>query len=281
MSDPDDWAPLSPEELAQHPGEARPREFGAGRAEFVLAVPAADDEPEEPPPVPLAVPRTVARSVDPAAEAALQELKRKIAQAPPAQSLVAAVQRREQREARRQQAIERSAPPPAPAPATVPPRPAEPVAAIAMTHADVDPRETEPWFHDLPPGEQERLRAVWWQQRHQFDDSGLRRQRRYARAASHGALVFLALGVLQSLLAGGFGLVPAMTLGGAVAAFVAEALGGGRFLYGCAGGLAWVACMGVAVFTQPFLMSSLLMASFGMGAVGMEGEMRRSGGFRD
>jgi hypothetical protein len=217
---------------------------------------------------------------DPRAEQALAELKRKLQQTPKGQSLIAAVQQREQKCARRERAAV-----------------AEPLRATVVTMADDptqraqlaydqgadgrDEREESEWFRALPRKEQERLRGQWADERCRFTDGWARFRVRMVRAMSGGALVMGILGVLQSLLLGGFELVPAMAFAGACAGGFAELFRGDRFVYALCGGLAWVCVMGPVVLRQPFALPGLTMAAYGLGAIGMEGEMRRSGGFKD
>lgn len=283
----DDWAPLPEGELCQRPGEGvavPPRAAVAARAPVAPAAPV---------PAPARAPRPAkpaVKPVDPEAERALAALKAKIAAAAPATSLIADVQHRQQREERKRQAVGKvpelvaavvappsAALPPAPAPA---PEPA-PEVVIDTAACEVDPRELEPWFKQLPASERERLRAQWWLERHRHDGKGLAVRRRLQRALGYGALVFFVLGVLQAMLVGSVALVPMLTAAGAVAGGLAEILGGGRFVYALAGAMAFVAVMGPMVLVQPLSLTSLLIACYGMGAIGMDGEMRRSGGFRD
>jgi hypothetical protein len=72
-----------------------------------------------------------------------------------------------------------------------------------------------------------------------------------------------------------------MLLAGAIAGAIAELCRGDRFVYALCGGLAWACVMGPVLFVQPFVMPGVMLAAYGMGAMGMEGEMRRSGGFAD
>ena len=281
----DDWAPLPEGELCQRPGEGvavPPRAAVAARAPVAPAAPVQA-------PSPALAPRPAkpaAKPVDPEAERALAALKAKIAAAAPATSLIADVQHRQLREERKRQAVGKvpelvaavvappsASPPPAPAPA--------PEVVIDTAACEVDPRELEPWFKQLPASERERLRAQWWLERHRHDGKGLAVRRRLQRALGYGALVFLVLGLLQALLVGSVALVPMLTAAGAVAGGLAEILGGGRFVYAFAGAMAFVAVMGPMVLVQPLSLTSLLIACYGMGAIGMDGEMRRSGGFRD
>jgi hypothetical protein len=269
----DDWEPLPPEVRIAHPGEVAgpaPRARAATAAGPAPLPPAAGGENSPPRPT---------EPASPAALAAFTALQQKLALRPASRSLVAAVMQDQSKRARRQRAI------------------ANPDCAATLVQLDVpaptpevvyragpdgrDEREDSDWFVGLPAPEQARLRTQWQRERLRFAKTGRLWWLRLRRAACHGALVLGGLGILQSLLLGGFQLVPAMALAGAVAAGVAMAVRGDRFVYALLGGLAWVIVMGPVVLVQPFAMPGLLLAAYGMGAVGMEGEMRRSGGFRD
>ena len=45
-------------------------------------------------------------------------------------------------------------------------------ASEADKAVDVDPRESEQWFSELPDEERERLRSKWHDERHKFDHMG-------------------------------------------------------------------------------------------------------------
>ncbi len=263
MTEASDWEPLLEEHRVSHPGE-----FVAAAEPAVVPAPAAR----------AAVP---APAPDPAAVAALQHLQRRLAAAKPATSLVAAVQRREQRLERRLAAahaafaeqakvVQSSLTGPQDVPLPV---------EFADREADRDPREHEPWFLALPTPDRERLRAYWWHERHRHDGKGVRIRRRVGRAVLHGALVFFVLGLLQILLHGGFAMVPVLTAAGALGAGVAELCGGGRIVYSLAGAGVFVVVLGPMVMLQPLGMVSLMLTTYTMGALGMDGEMQRSGGF--
>lgn len=276
----DDWEPLANDQLCAHPGElsdckkvpgapvpsSSPAPAAAVVAAAATAVAVAAPVPAKPAPL------------TPEQEQLLAQLKAKIADCPEAASILATERKRRQKEKRKQRA---AADPALAASAVVRVPGAPPEVAIDEAASDVDARELEPWFRELPPAEQERLRGQWHMHRHRYDDAGRHFRRRLGRAVGYGALVFFGMGVLQSLLVGGFGLVPILMVCGAIAAGIAELCGGGRFTYAVAGGVAFVAAMGPTVLFQPFSLVSLLLASYGMGLVGMDGEMRRSGGFRE
>jgi hypothetical protein len=217
---------------------------------------------------------------DPDAERRLAELQQRIASVPKSKGpLQSAFRRASRRSAGDDEALADASgvaevPPP-------PPSAAPPDAAVVVGYdraTDRDPREDEPWFRDLPEPERARLRGQWAIERHRFDDRALVLRRRLVRAAWHGALVFFVLSLLQAPLLG-LGPLPLLTLAGALASVLAQALGGGRFVHAFAGATAFVVVMGPTVFVQPFGLIGLLAASYGLGAVGMDREMRRSGGF--
>ncbi|MEO6598033.1 MAG: hypothetical protein ABIP94_25090 [Planctomycetota bacterium] len=281
MSEPDDWAPLPEDQRAAHSGELLDVPVRPPRT--LAPAPATPVRPAAAPTTPSPV---APREPDPEAERALAALKRRIAAAKPATSWIAEMQHREQRAERRRRAANMGEPSVVAATDQTVDVADQAVCADATPPAidaasDIDPREAEPWFRDLPRSEQERLRTHWWYDRHRNDDAGTKVRRRLRRAFVYGASLFFVMGLLQSLLMGGFGLVPALTAVGGVAAVLAEAAGGGRFVYSAAGAIAFVVVMGATVLLQPFALMSLLMASYGMGTLGMDGEMRRSGGFGD
>jgi hypothetical protein len=267
----DDWQPLPSDDLCARPGES---------CDLVKKAP----PPKTPPaPVPPPPPPAAPAPPDPAAERALAELKQKLAAAAPATSLIATVQHREQR------AVRKSKAPPAACAATVV-RTTTPgdvllaevaSAEVAKKEDPPDPRENERWFRTLPETERERLRARWWLAQHRHDGHGLVLRLRLQRALLYGALCFLVLSVLQSMLLGGFAYVPIFVAAGALAAGIAEICKGGRFAYAVAGAAAFVAVMGPGLVAQPLSMVSLMIAAYGMGTIGMDGEMRRSGGFSE
>ena len=269
MSDAD-WEPLPKEQLCGNPGEF----VALGKRPVA---PAAPSPAVAAPPAPVpAAPAPAA--VDPAAERALQDLQQKLAVSQPAASWVAHSLQKQRRVREKRAREPKTA---ALAEAVITATGPAAVVAIDERASNLDARELEPWFKELPAREQERLRQRWWEERERFAHEGQRWQRRMLRALGHGALVMGLLGILQSLLLGNLFLVPTMAAAGAMAAGLAEMFRGDRFVYALCGALGWVLVMGEVVLQQPFAMPGLLMAAYGMGAVGMEGEMRRSGGFRD
>lgn len=279
----DDWEPLPEEQRGRHPGELADAHRRVG-AKPAVATPRA-----APPPVVFEEPHdpvAEAAAVQ-AAEQALAELKARLDKARPATSLIAEVQHRELRAERKRKAAQiaasRGMVPPV---AKVVVAPAgEPRGEVAVEidprGADIDPRETEPWFAELPKKEQERLRTHWWHERHRGDDAGVRTRRRIGRALGGGAALFLLMGFLQAPLVGSLAKVPALVVAGAIGAGLAEVFGGGRVRYAIAGALAFLGVMGAEILVQPFSMMSLMLCTYAMATLGMDGEMRRSGGFGD
>ncbi len=264
----DDWEPLPSGDLCARPGET---------CELAKKVP----QPTPPPPPPAPPPAPPAPP-DPAAERALAELRQKLAVAAPATSLIATVQHRELRSQRK-----RKAPPVACAETVVrTTKPADALLAEVQCAEGAkkageppDPREKEAWFRKLPETERERLKARWWLVQHRHDGTGLVLRLRLQRALVYGGLCFFVVSLLQSMLIGGFAYVPIFVAAGALAAGIAEICNGGRIVYAAAGTAAFLAVMGPGVVAQPLSLVGLLIAAYGMGTIGMDGEMRRSGGF--
>ncbi|MCA8950951.1 MAG: hypothetical protein KDE27_15715 [Planctomycetes bacterium] len=255
--DASDWEPLPPEKLGLHPGEA---------AELRIARSAA-------------AARLTAEQAA-AAEVALNRLRQKIASAPAPTSLVGHIEQREQRQRRRAAA------------ATVAGAELRQVAVHSdVTAADVplaveyargeagrDPREDEAWFRALPQPEQQRLHAVW--------AAGRARQRRRRwrpvrtlEAVGGGLVISGLLGLLSMLIGATLSQVGLLIGLGALGAGIAQLCGGGRFAYACVGVVAFFGAFAPMLTQNPSLMIAALLLAFGFGALGMEQEMRRSGGF--
>src|SRR5262252_10795574 len=155
MSEPGDWEPLSAEDLAQRPGE-RPA----------------------PTPVKPAPAKSAPPAPHPDAERMLQELKAKIAQAPPASSLIDDVLRREQRERLQQRAAD--------AEQLADCKPVQSTVAVKDLPLDVEfdagehgreAHEDQAWFRALPEAERKRLQEVWAQKRTKgADDHAVQRR---------------------------------------------------------------------------------------------------------
>lgn len=152
---------------------------------------------------------------------------------------------------------------------------------------EMDDREQAEWFLRLPEHEQHRLRERWRARMADVDTDTLRSRAWLQRAAIEGAVLFTFVGIAQYVFCGGGGFLPlvmAFTIAGALAAVAGQLLGGGRFLFALLGALAWaivgIPTLGAGVISAFGLLVSQL-ATFGMGALGMDREMRRTGGFRD
>lgn len=257
--DEDPWAPLPPEDGPPAPhGVPAPEHRPRRRSRAMRGV----------------ARRRGAAPADAAAEQALADLQRRLAAAPRSDDPVRAAL---QRTVRREQAREQVQKPGAAGAGARGQGDPDGVADVAYED-DRDPREDEPWFRVLPPDEQDRLRAGWHAARHGFDDRWQRVGRRLLRAAGHGALLYLALGVLQAPLLGFGPLVP-LVLVGTTGAVLAQAVGGGRFVHGIAGAAVFFAVMGPELLVSPLGMLGAAVSAFGMGAIGLHAEMERSGGF--
>ena len=254
MSEPSDWEPLTEAQRTSNPGES-------------ANVPLRPRAPARP-------------AVDPAAERALQELQRRLREAPASQSLVADLTHREARQHRRQRAAQ------APSLAACKPVVSSVQEKDLPLELQYDPgtagrdvREEQLWFAALPEAERARLHDQWAAERGRFACAGLLRRRQLLRAAGHGALVCFVVAVLQSFLIGHFGLVPLLTGVGGLAAAVVCACRGDRFAYAAAGAAVFMAILAPTILVNPHALYGVVLGAYGMGALGMEDEMRRSGGF--
>jgi len=268
----DDWAPLTEEQLAMRPGEVEDAPFVGEFARVAEKVAEPEvEEPLEPPPK---------KPVDPRAEQMMRELEERVAKAGRGDSLISQVQRREHRTARKQKAKARVAPQLAAmcVVGEAPPEP-EPEFEIAKK-SDVDPRELETWFQELPEDERERLRESWSSERHRFDHTGKVWRRRMKRAAIYGSICFVTTGMLMSYLFMDLNYLWRFALVGPIAGCVAQLCGGERFTYGLVGAIGFIAAIGSAI-AIPFSWYGLLFAITTMCAMGLDGEMRRTGGCTD
>lgn len=256
----DDWAPLSADQRTLHPGERSPGQDPAQRDGQA----SGDDE---------------AAPVDEeAAQQLVRALQEKADARGPSGSLVAALRRREAREARGRAARAAAA-------ATVDAAPdgaeARASAFDVGSGSEVDPRELEAWFQELPEAEQARLRAVWARQRHRFDFAGKAARTRLLRAAAFGAAMFVCNGLLMVLLTGDLWRCLLYAPVGAAAGLLGQCMGGLRFHYMAAGALGFSVVEGANVLANPIMLYGLLFAISSMALVGMDREMRMSGGERD
>lgn len=319
MTDPDDWEPLRSEQVAAHPGElvvVHPRPvtdpavpdpaLPAPAVPVATSVGALSDAHDElsSPTVPSAA-RQVrrAKADDPAAEQALLALKAKIAQRPAAKSLIAQVQNREEKQARKQERRQRAADAPQLA-ATVPgrlraaaepvgPAPAEPAPKgpapaglpVCSTGPDDelplrDPREDETWFRGLPEAEQQRLVAAWSlrRERMKLERPGQLRVRRDRFVSA-----LLAFAVVWLFGSGSYWLA---TVGSAILTGIAwQNLPACRFrdpilacvVYGLCQALAFLVSTDTVL--HPGLVMDVLLLVPMAGLLGFSGEMRRTGGF--
>lgn len=269
----DDWAPLTEEQLAMRPGEVQD---GPCAGEFVrikaggepLAEAASvGDSPE----------LTSEKPLDPRAEKMMRELEERVAKAGRGDSLISQVQRREHRTARKQKAKARVAAQLA-ATCVVGEAPPEPPPEFEIAKkSDLDPRELEPWFQELPEEERERLRDSWHDERHRFDHTGKVYRKRLKRAAIYGSMCFFATGVLMSWLFMDLNYLWRFAILGPIAGCAAQVMGGERFTYGAVGAIGFVGAIGSGIVI-PFSWYGLLFTISVMCMLGMDGEMRRSGG---
>ena len=268
----DDWAPLTPEQLAQRPWEAD---------DSLVAASAGDGRvPAKPAPVAPMPERGPEKPLSPRAEKLVRELQERVAKAGPGDSLIAHVQHRELRTKRKQQAARKVA---AQLTATcvVGELPAEPEPVLELSHkSDLDPRELEGWFQQLPEAEQSRLRAVWHAGRHKFDHTGKAWRSRMKRAAAYGTLSFAITGLLMSFLLMDLMVLVRCLIVGPVAGMAAQLLGGERFVYDMLGLFGFVVAVGSGIML-PFSWYGMIFCVATMAALGMDGEMRRSAGCGD
>ncbi|MEZ6038649.1 MAG: hypothetical protein R3F29_14295 [Planctomycetota bacterium] len=259
----DDWAPLPAEQLVVRPGEV---------------------EAPAPPPakMPRPAPPRPRRRPTPEGERAFAELQQRLLAMPPSDSIVAEMQRREQREARRRDGRARAGEQLASTVVAVE-QVAEAPAALEFDerNSELDPRELEAWFQELPESERERLRAAWSEERHRYDWTSGAAKKRVVRGAVYGAGFFFCLGVLMLFLTGALAHVPFYVLAGGAAGAIATLCGGGRFAFAASGALAFAAIEGENLLAVPFMLYGLLLAIAGMSMIGLDGELRRSAGCRD
>lgn len=257
----DDWAPLSPEQLTLRPGEFEPGPPPAPSPQVVAPLPKRAPQPP-----------------DPRAEQLLRDLQDRIARAPKSDSIVASVDRHEQRRIRRGQMQQR---------ATglgdamlrcddVPEPPAE-VEYEAGRHGR-DEREDSEWFQRLPEQERARLHDAWADRRAQLTSTRATQRRFQNRRMMTAWLCFAGVFLLGTHM-----FWPA-TLGGAVLCGLAwrvlgasrwSDVGVGLLSFAVANIVVMLACsrmnMGIT-WDATLLVVFTWIASF-------DAEMKRSGGF--
>ncbi len=265
----DDWAPLTRAQRTSRPGEhlgeAAPRRDDGALSGLLGAAPS----------------RPLAEALaDEEAERALAALREEIAASGTASSLTAAVQRRIQRGRRRRARADAAREELSEPFVTGATGPASPEFAVDDA-ADLDERELDPWFLALPEVEQARLRAAWSSSRHRFDAAGTAARGRAQRAAWQGASAFAVNALLLTLVGSDAWRVLLHAPVGACAGLLGIALGGERFHFMAAGALAFGLLEGACLLSNPFLLYGMLFAISTMGVVGMDREMRASGGERD
>ena len=260
MNPHDDWAPLSAEQRTLHPGERSPGQ-GPTQREGQAS---GDGE--------------AAPVDDAAAQQLVRALQEKADASGPSESLVAALRRRQAREERCRAAEAAAA---ATAGMAADGGDARLPEFELGAESEVDPRELEPWFLQLPDAERARLRAVWSRQRHRFDGAGEAARTRLLRAAAFGAAMFVCNGLLMVLLTGDLWRCLLYAPVGAAAGLLGQCMGGLRFHYMAAGALGFVVVEGANVLANPIMLYGLLFAISSMALVGLDREMRVSGGERD
>lgn len=277
-ADDDPWAPLPAGAEQQRPGESVDVRS--------VVPPAAGSKPMPPNPPPQSLaPSTAA---DAAQEAALRELAARAAKQPKRPpSLVGSVLQREQRQrtarpAKVDEPTVTAAPPTAaPAASEHPARAAVPVGVVGGSPdappPERDPRETEPWFLQLPPAEQDRLRAAWRNQHERLRlDLPWRKHERNRRSTTAMA-GFVVVGVL-----GGSPIVLALCAGG-LCAIAWRYTRPDRFGDPFVALLCYYVVCAIAAMIHGGVSPSLVFDSILVAAItsllGMEGEMRASGGF--
>ncbi len=283
----DDWAPLPPERLALRPGQLVDGASGVSQEELAALSPPpppaapppleGGGEPEEP---------AAPKAANEHGERMLRRLFGRVARTSDSDSIVTLLQRKEERYRRQQQRaacseaelrghfVKIDAAP------DVAPPPLPPTFEVGAG-SEIDPRELEDWFLQLPEQEQERLRKVWSDERSRHDWAGKAARTRLVRAAAYSGGVFFVTGVLMVILTGDLLRPLFYAPVGAVAGVAATLVGGTRFHFMCAGALGFTLVEGSNLLANPFLLYGLLLAISTMGLVGFDRELRRSAGHRD
>lgn len=275
--DDDPWAPLPPEQLFQRPGEEHMVHKRPDRvpSRGPQRGPTGGEAPAKPPQPPSAPPPA---AVDPAQEAALAALRARLAAAPPAQSMLADVLRRQQHQERKRRAG--AATDPALTALHVHGRDpaAQPQLEYAPGAEGRDLREESEWFAALPPVERERLQAAWAKKRVVAAETaaGQRRWRNRRFAAGVAA-------ALATLLAG-TGAAWHATLGAGLCVGIWwRRRPADRFLDPLRALACFVVAHGAAMWQADLPNPTLFMDAIVFVAcatlIGFDGEIRRTGGF--
>jgi len=282
MSQTSDWEPLTEQERVSYPGElaavpARPAGPVVAPAVAALSAPA----PAPPPVAASAAVATKAAASNPGAELVLAALKHKIGKAPASHSLIADVQRREQRQQQKQRAGQ--------APALAACKPVH----CAVQKKDLpleieyeigengrDAREEQAWFEALPAAERERLHAAWASKREQaFAQRPVQRRNQNRRTVA-------AIVVFVAVIFAGSGAIWHATLGAGICCGIAWRYASPcryrdpLIAFGCLLGaqvIAWIAQASGGLSSSLWMDAVLLMAFAAV--VGFDGEIKRTGGF--
>lgn len=273
--EPDDWEPLTDEQLFADDRSAEVRARPGNeppplpvRAMPKRPVPMALEEPAVPP----VRAGTVEAPVDAAAgERALQAMKEKLAARASRIDPVHAAFARASRKAE-------------PAAAPSPTAPVDPFAATVCSEGvefedGHDPREDDAWFLALPQREQERLCATWRADKNQYKGLGMKfvREVRYAALAGAGVFCFVALLTFVACNSAKFTL-PLILLG-ACAGAIARMLDGGRLVYALCGLAAYPLAVRGGLLESTLLFYVWSTAGFSLALLGFDREIRQTGGF--
>ena len=291
----DDWAPLSPEQLAMRPGELAGEGRGVSHDELLALSPPAQPVRAEPPsgapgapPAPTETPSEPESPADVApkerGERMLRRLFGRVARSGDSDSIVTTLQRKDERSRRQRELAATCESELRGQFVRIEPRQdeqPEPPELDVDARSDLDARELEPWFLELPEHEQQRLRKVWADERSRYDWTGKAARTRLVRAAAYSGAMFFVNAVLMTFLTGDLLRVLFYVPVGAVAGVVATLVGGTRFHFMCAGALAFTLLEGANLLANPFMFYGLLLSISTMGLVGLDRELRMSGGHRD
>lgn len=280
MQENSDWEPLPADRLGLHPGELAIPAPGAEVDGPDAGEPSADDA-GAPRPAPAPDPDRRARQRA-AMKAAFARLQARAGAGPSKDTLVRALLDKDRRHRRRTSAVQSE-------------RLRHCVVAVSdLEEADVplpvtysagtdgrDPREDEAWFQELPEAERHRLAAAWADKR--AGDLHARRwnPRKLQRALVHGLVVMLVAALFVAILGAGAVKLGVFVLLGTLGSGVAQLCGGGRFTYALVGMLAFFLAFAREVLGHPIMLYGAVLTAYLLGVIGLEDEMRRSGGFDD